>query len=781
MSIIYIVENVGAGAPFETYWRDQVVSMNTCYIYKFTCFLHCLEILSQTLTDTATERVYVLASPSRYGNLQPGDAYSNIITYTIPPSLSMGRYNLSVYTDFANQVFEFDGDQNNVLRHMIHIEERLSDLVVSFLSTELESTPQGNIILVNYTILNQGIGPTVDIWLDRAGISFQPRYFSSMTTHLQQFLHTSALLPNQSRSEMLTLCIPQTFAGDVYLHIEVDYNRRIIEDNEINNVQTEGPITLPPIFVDFDLVNFTTNVSDIVTAGDKITVEWTVSNTGRAEIESERWTDSILLEKEVFQSNGRSRSFRLEEFPQRRSLLPQGRYKQLAVIQIPIELSGNYHLVISINKGRTVNENAIYNNNIGRILLTLSAPPSPDFQVSVIKVTYHTEFDRILSVEWGVRNIGNSMKEKQLWTDQIYIHSGSVFSRQLATRLGETEVLVGLLESQNEYLLSASFVIPTNIVGDYYVYVQTDSGNDIMELNGEDNNIERSTEIISVVLPPLPRLAIKINNAVLPDLALSGDKLQIDYVVTNVGDSPLNLASWLDGIYLVSKKSFDRNQVLENGILLTQVLNNRDLNKNGQYSTSVTITVPYAINEPQYLAVLIDINSNLEEVAKEEDNRYLLEFTQTPILIEQGPLPDLAVFVSDNTSTLIGGQPVFVTYTIKNIGDNRAVGMWYEAIYLSNDALLDPFDTRLKTVQNLGLLEEGENYTRNVEVFVPFDIPSANYYLFFEVDEMNRIAESNISNNIAQQIVMIIEAVSTDLSVTDVFADPTELSYGDGG
>ena len=725
--------------------------------------------------------MYVLASPSRYDTLQPGDAYNNIITYIVPPFLSTGRYNLSIHTDFVNQVFEFDGDQNNVLRRAIHIEKQLSDLIVSSVSTELESAPQGNIIRVNYTVLNQGRGPTVGTWLDRAGISFRPQFFSSATTFFQQLVHTSAILPNQSRSQMLILHIPQMFAGDVYLHVQVDYNRRIIEDNEMNNVQTEGPISLPPIFVDFDLVSFTTNVSHVVTAGDRITVEWTVTNIGSAEIESGRWTDFILLEEEVFQSSGGSRSFKLEEFQQRKSLSPQDSYKQLAVIQIPIELSGNYHLVVSINNGRTVNENSMFSNNIGRILLTLNAPPSPDFTVSVIKFTYYTfDIDRILSVEWGVRNTGNSMKERQLWADQVYIHSGSVFNRQLATRLGEIEVLVGLLESQNEYFLSASFVLPVNIVGDYYIYIETDSGNNIMELNGEDNNIKGSTEIISVLLPPLPRLAIKINDAVLPDLALSGDELQIDYAVINTGDSPLNLASWLDGIYLVSKKSFDRNQVLEDGILLTQVLNNRNLDKNGRYSTSVTITIPYAISEPQFLAVLIDINNNLEGVAKEQDNRYLLEFTQTPILIEQGPLPDLAVIVSSNTSTLVGGQPVFVTYTVKNVGENRAVGMWFEAIYLSDDALLDPFDTRLRTVRNLRPLEEEENYTQSVEVFVPFDIPSANYYLFFEVDGMNRIAELNISNNIVQQIVMIIEAISTDLSVTDVFADPTDLSYGDG-
>ena len=57
----------------------------------------------------------------------------------------------------------------------------------------------------------------------------------------------------------------------------------------------------------------------------------------------------------------------------------------------------------------------MFYNNIGRILLGLNAPPSPDFRVNEIKFTYYTfDVDRVLSVEWGVTNTGNSMKERQL-------------------------------------------------------------------------------------------------------------------------------------------------------------------------------------------------------------------------------------------------------------------------------------------------------------------------------------------------------------------------------
>ena len=734
----------------------------------------------QILTDLQTRRIYVLSRAYLYESLQPGNTYTNVITYVVPPSLSTGRYNLTVHTDYASQVFEFDKDQNNILWREIHIEERLSDLVVSTLSTELESTLRGNIIHLNYTILNQGAGPTVGVWLDRVGISFQQRYIPSATTFFEQVVHNDALLLEQSTSQMLVIHVPRAFIGDVYVHIQVDYNGRVIEENEINNVGTDGPISLPPIFVDLNLetFSFNFNVTTAVTAGNTVALQWTVTNIGSAELVNGQWSDVVSLE-DMSQDSGGSRTIKLLETQQRRSLLPFTGYEQSVDIQIPVELSGSHYLIISINDGRTIDENTVINNNIVRVPLTFSTPPTPDFIVNVVKVIYF-DFDRILLVEWSVKNVGNSMKNMLLWTDQVHIHPHSIFDGRLATRVGETVISVGLLESQKEYFLSASFIIPVAIEGDYYVYIETDSGNDVVEIGGEDNNLKRSVNMISILRPPKPRLEIKISDISLPNSALAGEELQIGYTLINVGDSPLNLASWLDGIFLVSSKSVSRSEIFDRGILLTQVLNSRELAKNDQHSTLVHVTVPYGINEPLFLAVVVDVNNNLEELGVEQDGSYLLEFTQTPILIEQGPLPDLTILAASTIQILVGGQPVFVTYNVKNVGKNKAVGAWFEAIYLSEDALLDPFDTRLKTVQNLMELDEEQNYTQNVEVFIPFDIPSGNYYVFFEVDRMNRIAEFSASNNIAQQIVMITETVSTDISVTGVMANPTDLNYGDG-
>ena len=733
-------------------------------------------IMLQALVDPISKQIHRLGRLYHYGTLQPGSMYSNAITYVVPSSLSNGTYNLTGHTDYTNRVFEFDRDHNNIVWHEISIEERLSDLVVSMFSTSFDSTPQGNIICVNYTVLNQGTGPTLGSWVDRVGISFQSQFNPRATTFLRQFLHTRGLAPKEVISQMLTINIPRLFTGSIYVHIQLDFNGRIAEQSEINNVRTDGPINLPPVFPDLELKNFSLNVSNTVAAGDTIAVHWMVVNIGTAQV-SGRWLDAISLE-EATQGNSMSRTFKLFQKQQTRTLLSSDNYEQSVDVSIPIELSGQYNLVISVNDDKAIYESSAFSNNFGRVSLFLTTPPTPDLKVNQVKFTYF-DTDRILSVEWVVMNAGNTMKETLTWADQIHIHVSSVFDHELAIELGEVDVMVGLLESQSEYVLSKSFVLPTNIEGDYYVFVETDSRNDVMEVNGENNNMRKSNTMVSIFRSPIPSLAIKVNDSILPTFAHAGEQLEIDYEVTNFGDSTLRLTSWIDGIYLIPSNLVDRNEAITNGILLTQVLNNHELEEGDKYFTSVSVSVPYGVNQPLFLAIVIDVNNKLEIFTGDVDERYLLEFSQSPIFIEQGPLPDFIHIAVNISQVLVGGQPVSVRYVVSNAGKNRALGMWFEAIFLSEDAFLDPFDVRLKTVQNLMELNAEQSYEQSVEVFIPFDIPSGQYYLFYVVDGANRIAELSVSNNIAQQIVTIIETITTDLSVTNVSADPTRLNYGD--
>jgi len=76
-------------------------------------------------------------------------------------------------------------------------------------------------------------------------------------------------------------------------------------------------------------------------------------------------------------------------------------------------------------------------------------------------------------------------------------------------------------------------------------------------------------------------------------------------------------------------------------------------------------------------------------------------------------------------------------------------------------------------------LEVNETYNQTLEVFVPFDLSSGFYYLFFQADVGNHISELREGNNFNRQLVTLQEAISTDIAIARVAAFPTELNYGD--
>ena len=122
-----------------------------------------------------------------------------------------------------------------------------------------------------------------------------------------------------------------------------------------------------------------------------------------------------------------------------------------------------------------------------------------------------------------------------------------------------------------------------------------------------------------------------------------------------------------------------------------------------------------------------------------------------------------------------------LSFQVANIGNNTARGVWYWAVYLSRDAVLDPFDMRLKTVLGPSSLDAGTTHNQVADIFVPFDLPSASYYLFYEVDVGNRVPEeTELDNNVESQVFIILGAISTDIAVVDVTFSPTRLFYENG-
>ena len=719
--------------------------------------------------------MYILSRSTHYGTLQPGNSYSGEVRYTVSASLQTGRYNLTAHTDYRSNVFEFNMEGNNLRWKEIFIQEQLPDLVVFGASYNVQTSPQGNLIQVNYTVSNRGIGQTVGApWADKIGLSTLQLYSPRSTRFIAEYVRGSELLESESYTQSLVVHAPRSPFGRLFLHIVTDYNQRIVEDVETNNDRTTGPFMLPQIFSDLSVQNLFTLPGPDVIAGAEILVNWTVTNEGMGAVSSRRWIDAIYIDTASLLS---TRAIKLADIAVSASLEPHESYSQSTAVQIPQNFAGLYYLILSVDNLRTIEENNILGNNVASYQLSLSVPPSPDLTITTIN---YVKSGRILTLHWTVLNAGNTMRRGQSWTDQVFLLGQSTFNRQNAIRLGQRDVNGLLLESYQVYMASGSFVLPVTLSGNYYVYVETDISNRVVEVSGENNNIRRTEDTVYISHPATPRLSINVNSANLPTSLVAGQTITFEYDISNVGEATLSTNSWTDEVHLYPSSDADRDTILHSGIFLAQVLNNRELEVGDTITISVNVTIPYGINQLMYFLVIADVNENLGDPAQIASMGDLASVSNTRILVEQGPLSDLQVILPTTNISYRGGQPAMITYQVLNRGDNSAVGTWYEALYLSRDAILDPFDTRLRSVENRNNIGINGSYRQTIEVFIPFDLPSSRYYLFVHADDGNRIPELNEYNNFGQQIVSIQEAVSTDISVVTLSASPTNLDYGDG-
>ena len=188
----------------------------------------------QVLTSIATSRYFSarLGVTSHYGVLFPTNYYTGSVRYAISSRLPTGTYNLTVHTDYRNHVFEYNANNNNIGWKMISILEWHPDLTISA-NVILQTSSQGNLLAVVYSVQNSGVGPTYgSVWRDRislTGIDSGRVYTLDTTTH------RGALSAGTTYSGFYYRYLDRSIYGNFTLTVTVDLDNRIIESDEDNN------------------------------------------------------------------------------------------------------------------------------------------------------------------------------------------------------------------------------------------------------------------------------------------------------------------------------------------------------------------------------------------------------------------------------------------------------------------------------------------------------------------------------------------------------------------
>lgn len=688
------------------------------------------------------------------------------LSFFIAPTLPSGTYILSVHTDYRNQVFELDSDDNNMRSVLFTIRQRSPDLIVRNFTFVVEPTIRGNVLRCSYMIENVGTGATIGApWFDQLRIT-PYSVGNSGGLVLRDTRHLSELPVGHNYSENILLSLLPRVFGNMYLRLMVDARSQIVEENKMNNLIIR-PATIAPLYPDLAVQNLSLVDSSSIVGGQSISLEWSVVNEGEVIIESLSWYDSIFLNStrtldklaDISISNGNM-------------LAPQMTYHQRSTITLPLILdySLTYNIMLRVNSRGHFSENDQLGNNVGRIAAVISPPPSPDLQVTRLSYAYFPP-SRVLRAQWTVHNVGNSMRSAMSWTDQVFLSPLQTFFNPAGAIILGQRVQSLRLQADQVYTIGDSFFVPSTIFGEFYLYIVTDISSSVMEIDGEDNNALRSDTTLTVAQVPSVTLNVGVNINILPASYSTGQTFVLEYSVINSRDVALGATSWVDAVYLSNVANPSRSYLLDDAYLLTQTVNSMQLDQSSTYTVMLNITLPYHITGQQFLAVLLDMNNVL-------DIRTTGTFG-TIISIELGSLPDLTVSAISRDLNITSGQPAVIDYSVRNEGETEARGRWYEVLILSQDAEIDSFDTRLRTVSNpqTGFLRVNESYNQSVEVFIPFDLPTSFYYIFVIVDTRNDLHEEQVDNNEDHFVVFVMETVSTDLSILDVQVSPARVTY----
>ncbi|TAK29527.1 MAG: hypothetical protein EPO21_21330 [Chloroflexota bacterium] len=115
-----------------------------------------------------------------------------------------------------------------------------------------------------------------------------------------------------------------------------------------------------------------------------------------------------------------------------------------------------------------------------------------------------------------------------------------------------------------------------------------------------------------------------------------------------------------------------------------------------------------------------------------------------PVVVPAGP-PDLVPTSLVAPPNGTPGQLIAVSWTVENRGSASVRPPWYDMLYLSARAVVDPDSVPLGAVIRSTPLPVGSSYT--IQVLVPLPKGVKGSYLSLRVNDANQVAEPNVVNN----------------------------------
>ncbi|MEI6445074.1 MAG: CARDB domain-containing protein, partial [Nostocales cyanobacterium ELA583] len=713
LSINYKVANFGAAETPNGYWTDKFY----------------LSTDNQLNVGTDIN----LGSVGHYGVLNPNDSYDRTANFTLSNTLT-GTYYVFGVTDSGDQVFEFELNNDNKFSstNQVQIVAQPADLVVTEVTIPTTGKA-GKIIPVQWKIKNQGTGDSiVTNWSDRIVASSDSILGDADDIILANFTHTGLLGANETYTQTENIELPFNLEGDYQLFVITDSNNSVYESsNEENNSSNSFPVTIYRQTPDLQVTGI--NLPATAQSGQPITLSWTVENLGAGRTNSNYWYDDVYLSLDTTVGDN---DIKLGSFYRAGALDPASSYTASETFNLPIDLNGNYYVLVRSDRDNQVIEGALENNNDKASLITATITLSPvaDLTVQSIDAPATGISGQTLSVTWTVAN--NGEKTEQTFYDAVYLSRDQVFDRNSDIYLGYRNH-TGLING-GSYTATQSFDIPRGLSGSYYTFVVTDKGNAVYERTGETNNTKFDAVSTAIIIPPPSDLVV--TNITTPVSGIPGQGINISYTVKNQGTDTA-LGTWTDSIYLSKDNQWDIGDAL-----LGQVNHSGDIAGGASYDGTLNGVIP-GVNLGNYnIIVRSDIRNQVPEV--NESNNAGVSISQISLDVEA-----LAIGTPD-TDNLGDGQSIYYRF---DATAGQAVRLKLDS---SDNQSFNELYVRYGSLPTRGQfdLTTAQPFNADPEIIIPIE-KTGTYYILAYGD---RVAGTPSYEILAKDIPFSITNVATN-------------------
>jgi hypothetical protein len=746
ITISYEVKNIGTGITTDNIWKDDITLVPA--------------------PGNSNGSSFSYGSRTHTGLLLPDSSYLTQHTITIPENI-FGDYQIRIYTDSKNDVFEFASEGNN---------QSLSDPFEIILTPPVDLVPDSlevpdtmslyETYPVTFQIRNEGgSAPTIG-WTDRYYLSQSPVYNTNFLTLLGSAYHNAGLLPDESNYKTVSVKLSQNISGIYYIYLFTDYSNKINEYTlEGNNILRSDPIMIikPDIKPDSNI-----HVASIM-SGTTLNLRSELINPGQGVYKGNHVSrfylsnDAILsTESDILLTSKTSSNIILST---------SDTVSVIANMTIPVQSFGSKYILCHADASAVIVESN-ETNNVLASPITIFESPHPDLVPSGISVPDTIQAGVPFDIEYTLSNEGNVAMQVAV-SDSIFISFSPTWNRALATPIGfrGTSLLDTGAFLLHEVLLETAFGQNPN---EYYIYVLSDATSKVYEGSGEANNILRSDLLVLLAYPEID-LAIHSITGV-PDTLTSGQLLPISYMVQNLSTDPTYFNVWNEKLYFSIDSVFDPMTDMSIHVF---PYSGGTVDANTDVETMATLDIPDGITGDYYLFVETDYD-DLNEDADRTNNSNTVRMAgdAQKVHIKLALYPDLAPTNFVTPVEVTSGQYFTIVTEVTNLGVGNS-NQRTDKIFVSTNNTIETGDLALVTVIRGALPSDGIQVD-TFSVFVPANY-SGNYFLIYAIDYGNIVYEFNAeNNNILLSSIIATPPPPADLIVQNILV-PDSLLAGEMG